>query len=252
MDKTTQSISALMLLIVVLIGATAMADAQNSPDPDHTQFDQLLKRYVTAEGVAYRQWNETNSDVTRLSEYINTLEALDLGSLSRSQRLAYWINLYNAATLELVLTHYPVKSIKKIGSFLSSPWDRKVVTIAGEELSLNQIENEIIRPRFKDARIHFALNCASIGCPLLRAEVYTSAELDAQLDEACTLALNDRRWVDLSGKKLKLTKIFDWYRDDFVTDKSTVIDFIAQYRREPIPAEVKISHGDYDWSLNER
>lgn len=169
---------------------------------------------------------------------------------ARADRLAYWINLYNAATLKLVLAHYPLENIRQIGGDKRSPWDLPVVRIAGADLSLNQIENEIIRPEFGDARIHFALNCAAQGCPPLRAEAFVAARLDAQLDQACRLALNDSRWVTRAANTLTLTKLFEWYADDFRAAAGSVLGFIARYRSDEISEQMDIAYGEYDWALN--
>lgn len=240
------------ILALFALFSCVVSRAQTPSDTTHDRYNRLLQAFASEQGVAYRDWSEQAGNVAELSRYIDDLEALDLELLTRSQRLAYWINLYNAATLELVLAHYPIRSIKKIGGILRSPWNLKVVTIGGEALSLNQIENEIIRPRFNDPRILFALNCAAIGCPLLRGEAYQGWKLDAQLDDACRLALNDPRWVELKGNKLKLTKIFDWYGADFGSDNDGKNKFITTYHNGPIPSNAKISYRKYDWNLNEK
>ncbi len=143
-------------------------------------------------------------------------------------------------------------SIKDIGGFMKkSPWKRELVTVAGRKLTLNNIENDIIRPDFGDARIHFALNCASIGCPPLSDEAYAADRLSEQLDAACRVALNRDQWVQVDENKLKLTKIFDWYGGDFEKDGGSVLDFVRRYRTETIPeGNLEIDFMSYDWSLN--
>jgi hypothetical protein len=158
--------------------------------------------------------------------------------------------MYNAVTVRLILDNYPLKSIKDLGGFLkTSPWKRDLVTVAGRKLSLDEIENAIIRPEFGDPRIHFALNCASVGCPPLQPRAYRAADLPAQLDHACRQALNDEGWVRVDGDEIHVTAIFDWYGDDFRHDGGSVRAFIDRYRATPLP-EGKISFMSYDWSLN--
>ncbi|KAA3660845.1 MAG: DUF547 domain-containing protein, partial [Calditrichaeota bacterium] len=145
-------------------------------DDIHASYDMLLKKYVAEDGVRYEQFHATKSDVKALNKYVKSLENLNPRNMQKAEALAYWINLYNATTLKLILDNYPLESIKDIGGLLSSPWNKKLVKVNGRELTLNQIENEIIRPEFKDARIHFALNCAAVGCPPLTNSAYVGSQ----------------------------------------------------------------------------
>lgn len=243
-----------LLLLTSALGARA----------DATQaWGELTARYVVDERwVDYAAWHASDDDRRALGAVVDAFEAVDPAALARDDRLAFWINLYNAATVELVLENHPVASIKDIdgGGLFGSPWKIERVTVAGRALTLDQIEHEIIRPEFGDPRIHFAVNCASVGCPPLASEAYVGARLDAQLDAACRRALNDPTWVDLSGctgsygdGTIRLTKLFDWFRDDFGGDDA-VRDFIATYR----PADAfrlrnttcTLEYDDYDWRLN--
>lgn len=243
-----------LFLILMVLGAGQSGGVLAGEDL-HSEFNSLLGSYVTEEGVRYGAWADAAEDLQRLSSYIDHLEAVSPGTLDRGAELAYWINLYNAVTLELVLSNYPLDSIKDTAGFLRSPWNKKLVVVEGSELSLNAIENEIIRPRFQDARIHFALNCASVGCPPLAQSAYRADSLDDQLDNACRRALNDPRWVRIESDRLILSKIFDWYREDFERDAGSVKEFITPYREVgEVSVEglegLKIKHADYDWSLN--
>lgn len=219
----------------------------------HQTYDQLLQKFVAENLVKYNQFHRSKEDISTLKKYIVSLEKIDPDKLPKKDALAYWINLYNAVTLQLILDNYPVESIKDIGGLLSSPWKKKLVTVNGEQLTLNQIENEIIRPKFKDARIHFALNCASIGCPPLAANAYEGRTLDEQLDRASKLALSNDEWVKISDK-IYISKIFDWYGQDFIEYSGSVRKYIANYRpdmAETILDENKeIKFLDYNWKLN--
>ncbi|MCA9758987.1 MAG: DUF547 domain-containing protein [Candidatus Eisenbacteria bacterium] len=227
---------------------SARTDA-SAADALHSEFGALLARYVHGVGVDYPAWSGAADDLTALNDYVQSLTSLDPAPWPEDDQKAYWINLYNAATLRLVLAHYPLDSIKDIGGLFSSPWKRDVVTVAESTLTLDEIENEILRPEFHDPRIHFALNCASIGCPPLRADAYRAANLSEQLDESCRRTLNDARWVSVGKDGIRVTKIFDWYRGDFEENGGSVRTFLDRYRNEPLP-KGKIEHLSYDWSLN--
>lgn len=247
----------LLAMVLILPATGALAGGSPATGPEQAAllqagFDRLLATYVRDGLVDYAAWSANPADTTALGHYVDGLAALEPGAWPPHDALAYWINLYNAVTLRLVLDNYPLDSIKDVGGFLKkSPWDRELVTVGGRPLTLNNIENDIIRPGFADPRVHFALNCASIGCPPLGREAYSAERIDAQLDAACRRALDRDQWVKVRGKDLELTKIFDWYREDFTKGGGTVLDFIRRYRTGPLPeGEPKISFAPYDWSLN--
>lgn len=228
--------------------------------PDPTGFNRLLGAYVSAEGVRYAAWSDNPTDLRALDDCVRDMAHTPVSELrqqdgSGDAELAYWINLYNAATLRLVLSQYPVESIKDIGNLITSAWERNVVKVDGELLSLNAIENEIIRKRFAEPRIHFALNCAARSCPPLRAEAFVADRLDEQLEEQTARFLSDRgsNSVDESGR-LHLSKIFDWYKSDFRETSGSVPAWVKPYLPgfpDRPPDEVDWKANDYDWSLNE-
>lgn len=221
----------------------------------HEPYEALLQKYVKGFGFDYAGLSKSDADKKTLSAYVDALEALNPEDMNRSEAFAYWINLYNAATLELVIQNYPLESIKDIGGIFKSPWKRKVVTVAGKELTLDNIEHDIMRPTFKDARLHFAVNCASIGCPPLSNRAYVAESLNEQLDAASKAALNDERWLKISNGKLELSKLFDWFKDDFEETSGSVRNYLATYVSEDKKAAVlddsnKIKYKGYDWKLN--
>jgi len=174
---------------------------------------------------------------------------------SKKDHLAYWINLYNAFTIELILRHYPLESIKDIGSsiqipFVNSPWDVKLIEIDGKKYDLNNVEHSILRKKFDEPRIHFAINCASISCPILRREAYVSEKLDEQLEEQAAAFINDSQKNVISKNKIQLSRIFKWYGGDF-TDEVDLISYINQYSKIKIEDGTNISYMEYNWSLNE-
>jgi hypothetical protein len=244
-------------LVIASLGLApygAVSAGAAAPAPDHSAYDDLLGRYVTPGGVRYTAWHASASDREALQEYLDRMADVAPSELPREDRLAYWINVYNAVTLDLILDGYPVKSIKDLGGVIRTPWKKELITIDGEKRSLDEIENEIIRPRFQEPRIHFALNCAAVSCPPLRAEAFVGAKLEAQLQEQTTsfLAGAGALFPDGDGR-LRLSRIFDWYRTDFESDGS-LQDWVRPY----VPAlaaldsaeDVEIRFLDYDWSLN--
>lgn len=245
-----------LLLAITAAPATARAIAA----PDHSDFDALLRRYVSKGGVHYAAWHANASDRAALASYVARMQTMNVSALSeftdgRDQKLAFWLNLYNAATLNLVLTGYPVKSIKDLGGLSKSPWEREIVTVEGKELSLNAIENEVIRATFAEPRIHFALNCAAKSCPPLQAGAYSGNQLSTQLEEQTKTFLADQRFTRFDGKKLTLSRIFEWYAKDFEAAAGSVAAWVRPYLPAlaalPATAKVAVKHADYDWSLNE-
>lgn len=182
----------------------------------------------------------------RLAQYLAQLTAAkDVNTWSRNERLAFWINAYNAFTIELILKNPGVKSIKDI----ESPWKKKFFSLNGELTNLDQVEHKELREKLGDERIHFAIVCASFSCPQLWNKAFTAEGLDKQLDDAARRFINDPQRNDLSGTKLRVSKIFDWFEGDF-TKKGTLVAYLARYAERPVPANAKVDHLDYDWSLN--
>jgi len=219
---------------------------------DHEQFSQLLKKNVTSDGlVNYKGFIE---DSLLLNKYLNELSTNPPSTKwSDEEQLAYWINAYNGFTIQLIIRNYPLESIKDIKkgiTFVNSVWDIKFFEIGGEKLDLNKIEHGIIRKRFDEPRIHFAVNCASYSCPALRNEAFTSEKLDKQLDEQATSFINDEKRNKITPDNPQISSIFNWFTGDF-TKELTLVEFINQYSEVKINEGVKPSYLDYDWSLNE-
>jgi hypothetical protein len=221
--------------------------------PSHQQWDKLLRKHVNASGmVSYKGFQK---DKAELDVYLKTLsDNAPQSSWSADEQKAYWINAYNAFTVALILKHYPVKSIKDIGGKIykvNTPWDIKFVNIGGKKYDLNNIEHGILRKKFDDPRIHFALVCASISCPRLRNEAYTAGQLNAQLEDAGKDFLNDKSKNRISANKADLSKYFSWYKGDF-TKNGSLADYINKYSVTKVNTNTKIGSLDYNWSLNEQ
>ena len=219
---------------------------------DHGIYATLLEKYVKQGQVDYRGFK---TDEAKLDQYLKVLEKTDSKSLSRNERFAFYTNAYNAWTIKLILSGYPgVKSIKNLGSIFKSPWEKKICRIDGDIISLDNIEHKILRPRFKDPRVHFAINCAALSCPPLISEPYRGNTLDRQLDDAARAFINNPQRNYLKDNTLYVSKIFKWFAKDFNHD---VIGFFLKYAKQDVKKElkakrdkIKIKYLNYDWSLN--
>ena len=241
---------------------------------DHSQWDLLVRQHVVvlAGGkVTHVDYDGFLNDRDRLKEYLNSLAEVDQGefdSYPLDSQLAFLINAYNGWTVELILTRYPdLKSIKDLGSFFKSPWKKEFAPLLGKSRSLDEIEHTLIRgsARYNDPRIHFAVNCASIGGPALRAEAYSGEKLQDQLAEASELFLGDRERNRLNGQVLEVSSIFKWYREDFeqgwlginsvgefFADHAEAVGLDGEMLEKVRAGKVKINFLKYDWSLNKK
>jgi Protein of unknown function, DUF547 len=229
--------------------------ASNSLPISHVLFDDLLKKHVNEKGlVNYKGFRE---DSVLFKEYLDLLSNNHPNdkNWSRDERLAYWINAYNAFTIQLILKYYPVKSIKDIKKgipFVSDTWTIDFIKIEGKKYDLNNIEHGIVRPKFNEPRIHFALNCASIGCPPLLNAAYTAEKLNTQLDDQARRFINNgfhNKFI--SANKAEVSKLFTWFAGDFKKTAPSVIAFINKYAKTKLSASANLDYMDYDWRLNE-
>ncbi|QBG48722.1 DUF547 domain-containing protein [Verrucomicrobia bacterium S94] len=218
---------------------------------DHTyeSYNQMLTDYVEAGSVHYAGLKADPELLQDVLEKMGHVKKTEFNQWSMKHQLAYLINLYNVSTLQLVTLHYPVKSIKDIGSFFKGPWDQKIVPLFGEMITLNTLEHKIIRRWYREPRVHMALVCAARGCPPLRSEAYTAVLLDAQLDDQSRTYLSSPEGlvIDRVQGVVYLSAIFKWYGDDF----ESVEGFVEQYGRHAL-TNLKITYIDYDWSLNKQ
>jgi len=237
-------------------------DPQSREVIDVAAWDGLLRQVVVAGAdginrVDYRAL--AGPEKGRLARIVAGFAALPVSRYNRDEQLAYWINLYNAATLQVVAAHYPVASIRDIdispGWFADGPWDAGLVTVEGEALTLNDIEHRILRPLWRDPRIHYAVNCASLGCPNLAAVAYRGAEIDRQLEQAARAYVNHPSGVSLDGGRVVVSKIYDWFLEDFGGSTEGLLAHLRRYAGAPLAgrlAEVESIDGTaYDWTLND-
>lgn len=230
---------------------------------DHGVWSGLLARYraAGADGIARFDYASLAADGpgrATLAAYLAALAATPVSTLARAEQMAFWINLYNALTVDVVVRHWPVDSIRDIrispGWFAVGPWGRKLIAVEGEEVSLDDIEHRILRPLWNDPRVHYAVNCASLGCPDLAAEAYAGAALDAQLDRAAIGFVNHPRGARIADGRLRVSSIYEWFKADFGGDDTGVIAHLRRYAgpdlARALAGVTRIAGYGYDWSIN--
>lgn len=229
---------------------------------DHGEWDAFLAHYlvVKPEGVNRVMYDAVSDAGNRqLDDYLASLSAIPISQFSRDEQRAYWINLYNALTVDVVLDHYPVDSIRDIsispGFFSIGPWGKKLIRVEGEEISLDDIEHRILRPIWKDPRIHYAVNCASLGCPKLMPKAFTAANTDAFLDRGARDFINSEHGAHFDSRnRLTASSIYDWFQVDFGGDEAGVIAHLRMFAAPELEAKLAVVNEvydfDYDWSLN--
>jgi hypothetical protein len=227
-------------------------------DHTHPLFDRVLKRYSKNALVDYATLKANPADLNRYLDGLAAVPESEFNRWSREEQIAYLINLYNASTLRLVIDHYPLKSIKEIGSIVRGPFDQKVVRLFGRTTSPGDLEKDYLRRRYQEPRIHFAIVCASRGCAPLRSEAYTAGKLDQQLDDQARkfMATPGKNRVDLPAGVVYLSPVFKWFKEDFVRKSGSVLAFAKDYfppdtARRLAGGRFKIEYTNYDWSLNE-
>jgi hypothetical protein len=235
----------LLLAFVFFFVAVATSPAQNWTE----SYNKLLSKYVTSGGVKYAEWKGNAADMQALQGVVDGIAKENASAMEKKAQLAFYVNAYNAWILHEALAKYPTKSVKDaLFTFFTS----KRITVAGQQTSFNALEKETIRSKFNDPRVHFALNCASRSCPALSRQAFTGGNLEGQFETLAKGYVNSDRGVryNAATKTAELSKIFDWYKDDFKGDGGPVA-FINKRRSSPLPADAKISYQDYDWGLNE-
>ncbi len=227
---------------------------------DHSPLTKLLTQYVKVDnnGLNKVNYKGFKNKQAALKSYIKSLEAVKVTSLSKAEQFAYWANLYNAVTINVVLDAFPVKSIKDIdispGLFSNGPWGKKLVTIEGTKISLDDIEHQILRKVHTDPRVHYAVNCASVGCPDLQGQAFNGKNLQAQLNEAARDYVNSNRGAVVKGNRLAISKIYVWFKKDFGGSDRGVLAHLKKYANSELKAKIEkigsINSSFYDWTLN--
>jgi len=277
MPLTTRIVSRIIALMTVWLvvsgfGFSSSAPqawddwAQNNPQDtrviDHGQWTSLLKKYIKPGKAGLNTFaygTVTAADKAALQTFIGSLEAIEVTSYNRNEQLAYWINLYNAVTIKVVLDHYPVKTIRDIdisGFLKNGPWQKELVTVEATPLTLDDIEHAILRPIWKDPRIHYGVNCASVGCPNLQTSAFTGKTVSAQLDAGAKAYVNSTRGVEISKRgKVSVSSIYSWFAHDFGNSEKGVMQHLLRFANPDLAEKLtiagRLSDTHYDWSLNE-
>jgi len=237
-------------------------DPTSSKTIDHALWDSFLRKYVVTphpSGINRMPYGAvTTDDRKALKRYVDSMQTLSISRYNRHEQKAYWINLYNAVTVHVILSHYPVQSIREInispGWFSRGPWGAKLLTIEGEKVSLDDIEHRILRPIWKDNRVHYSVNCASIGCPNLLPLSYTGQNLELLLDRGAREYVNHSRGAAFINGELQVSSIYIWFQEDFGESTEGVLTHLRQYASGSLAETLQSYRGDlehdYDWHLN--
>jgi hypothetical protein len=237
-------------LRVLFAAAFCVVCAATSQAQNWTEtYNRLLGKYVTSGGVKYAEWKSNAADLQAIQAVVDGIAKENVSAMEKRQQLAFYINAYNAWILHEALGKYPTKSVKDA---LFTFFTGKRIKVAGQDTSFNALEKETIRSKFSEPRVHFALNCASRSCPPLNREAFSAGKLEEQFEKLAKGYVNSERGVKYSAesKTAQLSKIFDWYKDDFKGEGGPLA-FINKRRATTIPNDAKISYQDYDWGLNE-
>ena len=238
----------------------AAAATINSSEDATAAYADILSAYIeNVDGINFFAYGKvTSADQAKLRAYVAYLETSGVEGLSRDEQMAFWYNLYNAKTIEVILENYPVESIRSIGSLVNrGPWDKKNMTVTGfGEMSLNDIEHGTLRANWDEPRIHYAVNCASFGCPNLKATPWTAANLEADMEQAASDYINHPRGFRAENGKITASSIFNWYKVDFGDTDAGVLAHARKYAKgdlkTALDAATKINKFDYNWNLNEQ
>ncbi len=240
----------------------AAHDPRSTAVIDHGAWDRLLRTYLRRDGDGVNRFAYAEvgaADRRALEAYIADLAGVPISRYRRPEQFAYWVNLYNAATVRVVLAHYPVATIRDIdispGIIADGPWGRPLVTVEGEALSLDDIEHRVLRPIWRDPRIHYAVNCAAVGCPNLRPRAFTAGNSESLLAAGAEDYVNDPRGVTVRDGGLVVSSIYAWFAADFGGDAAGVLAHLRLFARPELLRQLdrggRIVGYEYDWSLND-
>ncbi|RIJ34395.1 DUF547 domain-containing protein [Pontibacter oryzae] len=234
----------LCLALVAIILALPAIHATAAPD-FYTTYTALLQRHVHQGEVNY---TTLQKDRTLLRQLVNQVAGYNLKEASVAEKKAFYLNAYNLLVLDQVLAHYPLKSVMDVEGF----FDRTQYKVAGEQLTLNELEKQKLLQPYKDARVHFALVCAAKSCPPLRSQAFMPQSVEQQLQDQAKRALNNPEFVKIqvNGKQVQISEIFKWYKDDFLNEAESITAYINKFRSTPLPAKYSLSYYTYNWQLN--
>ncbi len=240
-------------IAIIALSCGSTAQVSDTKPMTHEAWDKLVSKHVTESGVV--NYKGIIQDSVQFNDYLQQLSSHhpNEANWTRDERLAYWINAYNAFTVKLILDHYPVKSIKDIKKgipLVNSVWDIQFIEIGGKTYDLNNIEHGILRKEFYEPLIHFAINCASVSCPRLRNEAFNADNIDSQLQSQAMSFLSDPVKNQITADHIRVSKLFFWFKGDF-TNNGSLIDFLNEHGPLRIDQDAQIDYLTYDWNLNE-
>ena len=254
-----------LLNSALLLGFCLHNQVQADYGIDHSRWQTILDNYLATEALDsglsqhsyFRYAKMTDQHQAMLEEYISDMQDADISNLSGDEQFAYWVNVYNAVTVQVIIDDYPVTSIMQVGSVEGKgPWDDDTFETSERSWSLNEIEHSILRPTFNDNRVHYAINCASLGCPNLSAKAYTGDNLEQQLEAAAKQFINSEKGVNFQGNSLVLSSIYSWFVGDFGGNETELIKHLIDYAEDDLKQQLENHLGtinyDYDWQLNEQ
>lgn len=236
--KIMERIGISLLLFLMALGLKAESKLWN----------ELLVDHVDSKGwVNYKGFQKDEEKLDRYLEYLN---ATDIKGWTENRRKAFWMNAYNAYTVKLILNHYPLKSIMDIKVKDKNAWEIPFAKVGGKVYTLNAIEHDILRPKFKDPRIHVGINCASYSCPPLANKAFTEKNVELQLEKLMKTFINDPLRNTMAKESIEISELFNWFKSDF-TEKTSLIDYLNKYSKTKISKTAKINYKKYNWSLNQ-
>jgi len=273
MSKIKLAIIVFILVLIAIMSKGYMMYQAMTPTPitfwqasnndnkaaiSHQLWAEILKEYLSEgamESVRTFDYKRViEQDKTKLNNYLKYLQNIDPRDYPKNEQLAYWSNLYNALTIDIILKHYPIDSIKDIGDGFTGPWNIELATVANKSLTLNQIEHGILRGLWKDNRVHYVINCASVGCPDLPEKPLTGSNIEQQLNTAATRFINQSKGVKFNGNNLVLSSIYHWFSVDFGDNEQQLLLHLNQYAKPALKENIDefksaITY-DYNWKLN--
>lgn len=246
----------IVLILLVWIGSGFIGRASLFAfDHKHGSFNAELKKYVKEGSVDYTSWKNNRAALDSYLQTLSSVSEAEYSSFSQTEKLSFLINAYNAFTIRLILDHYPLKSIKELGGILTGPWKLEFFSLLGSKKNLDWIEHQKLRREFQEPRIHFAINCASKGCPPLLEEAFQPSKLESQLSSAAKRFLSNPNYNRYNATKnvLYLSKIFQWFQEDFTRKSGNLVNFFnSNSGLSPVPVNSEVEYLDYDWNLNQK
>lgn len=235
------------------------SNEQNNSVVNHQLWQEILTNYLVINNETQtRRFNYgevSAADKSKLANYLTSMQAIDPRQLNKTEQFVFWVNLYNALTVNLVLKNYPLDSIRSIGDGITGPWNMELAVVADKAISLNKIEHGILRSLWQEPRVHYVINCASIGCPDLLENALTSHNIEQQLNAAAKHFINQNKAVSLNNNLLTLSSIYDWFGEDFGDTQQALINHLSQYAKPPLKDKLLAFDGDvnftYNWELND-